>query len=192
MKIRSFVALEFPTSIQDAITQQTAHLRKLYPNPLIRWVKSGSIHLTLKFLGDIEQADLNFLARSIANEVELIQPFSISFTNLGIFPNPNKPRILWIGINSPAILKELQSKIELLAFSQGIQKEQRAFSPHITLGRISDRNSRLNTDNLIQEISSIDVSNLANVNISALKIFISDLKPDGPIYIPIHNIPLGE
>jgi len=192
MKIRSFVALEFPISIQDAISQNIAYLRRQYPPPQIRWVNSGNIHLTLKFLGDLEFSDLNDLAGSIANAVCKIKSFSISFTNLGIFPNPKKPRILWIGVNTPTNLMEIQSKIELLALSHEIQKEQRAFTPHITLGRFSDRNTILNTDNLMLAISSINVSTINKVSFSTIKVFKSDLRPDGPTYTPIHNIPFGE
>jgi len=192
MKIRSFVAVEFPSSIQDAIISQTTNLRKLYPNHIIRWVKPGNIHLTLKFLGDITQSNLEFIARSLAHEAKKVKPFSISFTNLGIFPNPKKPKIIWIGVNSPSILGEFQSKIEALTSRHGIPIEQRRFSPHITLGRISDSNSLDTIENLIIEISSINVSTLDTVNISAIKIFKSDLKPDGPIYTAIYNIPFGE
>jgi len=192
MKIRSFIALEFPSFIQDAIIWQTTNLIKQFPNPIIRWVKPGNIHLTLKFLGDIVQSDLEDLARSLANEAQRVKPFSISFTKLGIFPNPKKPRIIWIGVDSPPILGDFQSKIESLASRQGILIEQRPFSPHITLGRISDRNSFLNIENLIFGINSINVSTIEKVNINSIKIFKSDLKPDGPIYTAIYNIPFGE
>jgi 2'-5' RNA ligase len=192
MKIRSFVAIEFPSTIQDAIIWQTTILRKNYPNPVIRWVKPENIHLTLKFLGDLAKSDLDVLARSLTDEAKRVEPFSISFTNLGIFPNSKKPRIIWIGVNSPAILMEFQSKIESLTSRHGIHIEQRPFSPHITLGRISERNSLLNIDNLILDISSIKVSTIDNVNISSIKIFKSDLKPDGPIYTVISNIPFSK
>jgi len=192
MKIRSFVALEFPSSIQSAIIWQTTNLRKHYPNPIIRWVKQGNIHLTLKFLGDLAETDLEFIARSLAHEASRVDPFSISFSNMGIFPNPKKPRIIWLGVNSPPILGKFQSKIEALTSRHGIQIEKRPFSPHITLGRITNRLSMLNIENLILDMGSINVSSIDTVNISAIKIFKSDLKPDGPIYTAIHNIPFGE
>jgi len=190
MKIRSFIALELPSSIQSEIIWQTTILREHYPNPIIRWVKQGNIHLTLKFLGDISETDIEFLAKSLAHEASQVDQFSISFTNLGIFPNPKKPRIIWIGINSPASLGEFQSKIEALTSRNGIQIEPRPFSPHITLGRIAKNHSMLNIENLIVDIGSINVSDIDMVNICAIKIFKSDLKPDGPVYTAIHNIPL--
>lgn len=192
MKMRSFVALGIPATLQNSINSQTVSLRKLYPSPIIRWVKPINIHLTLKFLGNLSVSDLENLKRLFSLEAQRVNPFSISFTSLGIFPNPKKPRIIWLGVNSPPILAEFQSKIETLASRLGIPKEQRRFSPHITLGRISDRNTLESIENLNREISSVDVSVFERVKFSSLKIFKSDLKPDGPIYTEIYNIPFGE
>lgn len=191
MKIRAFAAIELPSLIQDAIVWQTTNLRKLYPNPVIRWVKPGNIHLTLKFLGDLTKTDLELLARSIAYEALQLETFSISFSNLGVFPNTRKPRVIWIGVNTPAILGEFQSRIEILSSRLGVQIGKRPFSPHITLGRIGNSNFIQNYENMIVELGSTIVSNIDTVDISAIEIFKSDLKPDGPIYTTIYNIPFG-
>ena len=141
MKIRSFVALEFPTPIQDEIFRQTTHLRKLYPFPSIRWVKPDNIHLTLKFLGDISLSDLESINIELVREASIIKPFFISFTHLGVFPNLKNPRIIWIGVKSPEILGLLQRSIERIVSRFGIESEKRSFSPHLTLGRIANQNS---------------------------------------------------
>ena len=191
MKIRSFIALELPSSTQDDIIWQTANLRKHYPFPVIRWVKHGNIHLTLKFLGDVTKTDLKLLTNSIACQASGIEPFSISFSNLGIFPNIRKPRIIWIGIKTPTNLAEIQSRIDDLTSSLGIQIEKKPFSPHITLGRFGKNNLMLDSENLIAEMGSTVVNSIATIKITEIKIFKSDLKPDGPEYTAIHNIPLG-
>ena len=191
MKIRSFVAIELPPTTQEDIIWRTIHLREKYPYPLIRWVKLGNIHLTLKFLGDIAKKDLEILAGSIAHEASGIEPISISFSDVGIFPNILRPRIIWIGINSPARIVEFQSRIDNLTSSLGIQIEKRPYSPHVTLGRFGKSNSMLNSSNLIAELDSTIVNSIDSLKITSIKIFQSDLKPDGPIYTVIHNIPLG-
>ena len=192
MKIRSFVAIEFPSSTQDVIIRQTSDLRKHYPNPVIRWVKPGNIHLTLKFLGNPEQTDLEKLASALTHEASQVEPFSISFTSLGMFPNPKNPRIIWIGVNSPSILGELQKQVETITLRHGFQTEKRPFSPHISLGRIVSRDSITNIENLTLELGSVNVSNIDKVKISAIRIFKSDLRANGPIYTSIHNIPFRE
>lgn len=191
MKIRSFIAIEIPNPIQDVIARQTANLRKLYPYPKIRWVKPDNIHLTLKFLGNMSTSDLDKIAETISKDASLITPFSISFSGLGIFPNARKPRIIWMGISSPPILLEFQSRIESILSNFGIQMEKRPFSPHITLGRFGDDQINQNIENLVTELRSLNVSVINEVNISAIEIFKSDLKPDGPVYTSIHHIPLG-
>ncbi len=191
MKIRSFVAIELPAPTQKDIIWRTTHLRKLYPNPVIRWVQLGNIHLTLKFLGDIAKKDLEILAGSMTNEASGVEPFMLSFSDLGIFPNSKCPRIIWIGIKSPARLVKYQSRIEELTSSLGIPIEKRPFSPHITLGRFGKSNLKLNSSNLIAELGSTLVNSIDTINITEIKIFQSNLRPDGPVYTVIHNIPLG-
>ena len=191
MQIRSFIAIEIPDSIQLAIVRLTTKLRNHYPYPVIRWVNPANIHLTLKFLGNISISDLEKIARTIALDASLIAPFSITFSDFGIFPNARKPRIVWISTNSPPILKEIQSRIEVISSEYGIQKEIRPFSPHITLGRIGNYGTVQDFEHLSAELSSINPSVIDKISISAIKIFKSDLKPTGPIYTPIHNIPLG-
>ena len=192
MKIRSFVAIEVPTTIQDEIFRQTTQFRKLYPSPIIRWVKPDNIHLTLKFLGDISLSDLESINFELVKETSIIKPFFISFTHLGVFPNPLNPRILWIGVKSPEILGELHRSIERIVSRFGIESEKRPFSPHLTLGRIATKNSFHNLENFFYEMEMINVSNIEKVIISSMKIFKSDLKPGGPFYSVIHNIPFGE
>ncbi|MFH2038931.1 MAG: RNA 2',3'-cyclic phosphodiesterase [Chloroflexota bacterium] len=191
MKIRSFVAIELPSTTQEEIIWRTTRLRELHPYPVIRWVKLGNIHLTLKFLGDITEKELAILANLIASEAAGEEPFSFSFSNLGIFPNIKRPRIIWIGIESPIRLIEFQRKIEDLTTNLGIPIDNKPFSPHITLGRFGKSNLMLNPGNLFTELDSTIVNSIDTVKITAIKIFQSDLRPDGPVYSVIHNIPLG-
>jgi 2'-5' RNA ligase len=192
MMLRSFVAIELPAIIQDALARQTANLRQHYPKPEIRWVQPGNIHLTLKFLGESSPNDLDLLARSLDFEVSQIEPFTISFSEMGIFPNARKPRIIWVGISAPAILVTLHSKIEAITSKLGHQTENRPFSPHITLGRIGNSYPTLNLQKMLIDLGSINVALIDPVDISEIKIFKSDLKSNGPIYTAIHTIPFGK
>ena len=192
MKLCSFVAIEIPSTTQDAIIKQTANLRQDYPKPDVRWVQTGNIHLTLKFLGDESPQNLKILARSLGFDAIKIEPFTISFSEMGIFPNARKPRIIWGGVSPPAILITVYNKIEEIASKLGHQPETRSFSPHITLGRIGNSFPMVNTKKMLMDFKSINLDCIDPLIISEIKIFKSDLKPGGPIYTSIHIIPFGK
>lgn len=191
MKIRSFVAVETPSTIQEVLIQRTSEIRNHYPSSIIRWVKSGNIHITLVFLGDLLEEDLGTLARSIGFEASQFKPFVISFSKMGVFPNSRNPRVLWAGLKVPDPFIEFQCKIQSLSSNFGIHKEDKPFFPHVTLGRIGRNKLSYNLDNLTTMIRSIDISNINPIKVTNVRIFKSDLRPEGPSYTPIHTIPIG-
>ncbi len=92
MLLRSFIAIQMPTAIQDEIEKSTAHLKKALTRPLVRWIHPHNVHLTLKFLGDVSAANLELLAHALKRESEQHAGFSLSIGGLGIFPNSRRPR----------------------------------------------------------------------------------------------------
>jgi 2'-5' RNA ligase len=189
MTLRSFIAIEFPATIQDAIVRHTADLRQPFPDPAIRWIPPRNIHLTFKFLGGVASQDLELLARSLGEELGKMIPFQLSFERMGIFPNERKPRIIWIGIHTTSSLFSLHRKIELMATRLGHQAENRPFSPHVTIGRFGTTFLPGNIQKLLKILGSLDATLISPVEISSLIIFKSDLKPSGPVYTSLYTIP---
>ena len=137
MMLRSFIAVEIPAEIQKAIAYAIASLKNTLPKPLIRWVAPLNVHLTLKFLGDVTPANLERLAETLKVESASHEKFSISIGGLGVFPTERRARVIWIGLDAPLALATLQRRVDAVAAQMGYPKEERPFSPHLTIGRIA-------------------------------------------------------
>ena len=192
MKFRSFVALEIPSHVQLEIASKIAKLVQRYPKPMIRWVEPGNIHLTLCFLGDRTIEELEFLAYSIYKYISNNQPFSMRITRAGTFPKYKNPRVVWVGIERPPGLKELQQISEELCIRNGYVNESKGFSPHLTLGRIRTKGIIPSTKDFLTDLSSISFESTNPINVEEIKIFKSELRSSGPIYNVLFNIPIGK
>jgi 2'-5' RNA ligase len=128
--MRLFVALDIPSAIRTAIEQYVDELRRIAPDA--KWVRPESYHVTLKFIGEWKRD-----VREINSALEKIEapPVDIAFRNSGFFPNTRAPRVFWAGIEADANLAPLADKIEKACAALGIEQEDRAFSPHLTLAR---------------------------------------------------------
>jgi 2'-5' RNA ligase len=132
--MRLFVALDIDEEIRKQIRQFTEEVRGLSPHA--RWAASESLHITLKFIGEKPDAFVKQI-ESALNSVA-VAPFRVEFIGAGFFPTPRAARVFWVGIESEARLAELASKIEDSLATIAIPKDQRAFSPHLTLARASN------------------------------------------------------
>jgi 2'-5' RNA ligase len=180
--LRCFIAIELPVSIQEAIHKQTARLRRSLGNDLIRWIPVSSIHLTLKFLGDVPPAHIDFLKQMLATEAQAHSSFDMQIAGLGAFPNSKRPRVLWLGLQAPASLPSLQQAIEAGCARLAYPKEERAFSPHLTLGRVRQGLAAAELQKTSQALDSIQLGNIATVRVDSVHLFKSDLRPQGPVY----------
>ena len=188
MRIRSFIALEFPTNIQLEIAKKISNLVQRYPKPMVRWVDPKIVHLTLSFLGDQTTSDLRNLADRMRNELQFSQPIILRINKPGFFPNNNKPRVLWVDIEHQPTLHKLQEEIEAICSRIGILKEEKRFSPHLTLGRIRNYREIPDLKKFLNDFSTISFENIDPVNIRDVKIFKSELKQTGPVYNILYSI----
>jgi 2'-5' RNA ligase len=131
--MRVFVALDIDENIRSRIAQFADDLRPYAPG--VRWVKSESLHITLKFIGEKPEPLVKQIEQALGSIS--IAPFQITFAGSGFFPTPKAARVFWIGIAGQAGLAELATKIEDALIDIDIPKEERAFSPHLTLARSS-------------------------------------------------------
>ena len=189
-QIRTFIALDFPLSILDSIEQQTKRLRQTLENDVIRWVLTHNLHLTLKFLGNVPVSHLEFLNQMLVQATDSITQFDLQIGGVGSFPNSNRPRVLWVGIHAPAALSNLQKAIEEGAKRLGYEKEERPFSPHLTLGRVRQGLDGKDLQKISNALSSIQLGKIGIARVDSVHIYKSDLNSEGSVYTKLFSTPL--
>jgi 2'-5' RNA ligase len=188
--IRAFIAIDLNPEIRRMLEQVTRQLRDRLVDVPIRWVPAENIHLTLMFLGDVSVKNLEILKKVLQNEASSHHSFELSVGSLGAFPNNRHARVLWVGVEAPAELVNVQRGIETAVSRLGYAREERPFSAHLTVGRIS-RNATSKDIHLISEVlESTKVGFLGVAQVDAIHLLKSDLKPTGAIYTRIFSAPL--
>ena len=183
--LRAFIALELPIEIQQRLAQVTNQLKQELAGIPIRWVPANNIHLTLMFLGDVSDSNLQMVKDNLVSEVVNHLPFEISVGGLGVFPSLQRPRVIWVGVEAPGELSAIQSGIEHRMIRLGYAGEGRPFSPHLTVGRVS-RNANATEMRIIsQVIQPAQVGFLGVVRVEQIHLFRSDLNSDGAVYTRI-------
>ena len=138
--VRSFVAVELDGALRQALADLQERLRRAPQARSGRWVDANNMHLTLRFLGDVPQRLVPELVQALVRACEGVAPLDVAVRGLGCFPNDQRPRVLWVGLEEPSgELLRLQSAVESELVRLGIRPEGRAFSPHLTLARLRDQ-----------------------------------------------------
>lgn len=175
--IRAFIAVEIAP---DTITRIGAVIERLKPrSAAIRWVGAGNFHLTLKFLGNIDESQIEPIGAALFDALHLFPRLTINAKGLGVFPNPRRPRVLWVGLVGNEIVS-LQAKVELALTPLGIAPEEKKFTPHLTIGRW--RHGERTDGTLEQELGRWSDYEFGVSPIDEVILFQSDLKPAGAIY----------
>ncbi|HEX9628716.1 MAG TPA: RNA 2',3'-cyclic phosphodiesterase [Pyrinomonadaceae bacterium] len=134
---RVFCAIELPSLVHEKISEHSTRLRAAAPDSPASWSRADSVHLTLKFVGEVPVSRVNDLSQAAANAVEEFSPFEIVFGNTGSFPQQGTPRVLWIGVDDySGKLAQLQAKLDEEGRRLGFEKEARPFNPHLTIARL--------------------------------------------------------
>ena len=190
MMVRSFIAIEIPTGIQNAIASSTASLKNALPRTLIRWVATQNIHLTLKFLGDVSPANLERLGEALRMEAASHEMFSMSVGRIGAFPTARRARVIWIGLEAPPALEVLQRGVEAATAQLGYASEQRPFSPHLTIGRVGQNVTAADLQRIRTGLEATRIDILGTLCVDAVHIFKSDLQPGGSVYTHLFALPM--
>ena len=188
--IRSFIAVELPQELQKELAELEAKLKKNCP-PVVKWVDPDSIHITLKFLGETSEDSIKKLMLAIEEAAQGIPPFKLEVRDTGAFPNLERVQVIWVGVKGELdIITQLQKRIEINTEQLGFPHESRAFSPHLTLGRVRDDtglNDRLRMGKLLADTH---FTSSHNVDVKALNLIKSQLTAAGPIYTRIGSVQL--
>jgi 2'-5' RNA ligase len=129
--MRIFIALDIPADIRARITEYMDRARGYAPEA--RWARSEGLHVTLKFVGEVSDAKVQEIRNALAGAIA--QPFEVKFSGAGFFPTPKSPRVFWIGVEGGEALSQLARAVDNVTHQLGIAKEERAYSPHLTLAR---------------------------------------------------------
>jgi 2'-5' RNA ligase len=185
--IRAFIAIELSTEIQQALEQVSNQLKGQLGRVPVRWVPVKNIHLTLKILGDVSLANLEILEGILLTETARYAPFEVSIDKLGAFPSTRRPRVIWVGVEAPAELGQLQRALADATARLGYPPEERGFSPHLTLGRISRNASNSEVRQIGQAIEEADVGRLGVMQVQTVNLYRSDLQPTGAVYTCLYS-----
>lgn len=188
--IRSFVAVEMSPEIQDGLDQVTGDLEQKLRGLPIRWVPGKNIHLTLKFLGDVSEANLEVFKKILKSNVSGHHCFEISVGELRAFPSMHRPRVVWIRVEAPPELGRVQCIIEAETTRLGYARERRAFTPHLTLGRVSRNATSKDKHQIGEELERLKVGFLGAMRVQSVNLYRSDLRPSGAVYTRLFSAAL--
>jgi len=184
--MRSFISVELPNELKKRIYASTSILQEIESG--IKWVEEQNLHLTLKFLGWVEEKDTEKMINLTEEAARGLGSFKINFADLGTFPEGKSPRVIWIGITEGGErLKEITEKLEEKLSKAGFRSEEREFSAHLTLGRVKDKKG---VDLVVEKINQSKDQVFGELVVDHINIMKSTLTLKGPIYEKIKEVKL--
>ncbi|MFQ5846386.1 MAG: RNA 2',3'-cyclic phosphodiesterase [Candidatus Methylomirabilales bacterium] len=186
--MRVFIAINIDASLRAPLAEIQG---KLKPTAApVSWVKPANLHFTLKFLGEVAEADLPTLREAVRRSLAGIGPFTLSLAGLGTFPPKGRPRVVWVGIaQGAAEMEKLRGRIDETLLPLGFPREPRPFQPHLTLGRVKG-GGRL--DPLLEGLRRVEVGQVGRMQVRCVELMQSQLHPRGAIYTSLEAVPLKE
>lgn len=178
-RVRAFVALELDGRLREAMGELQARLRPRLGR--IHLVRPEGIHLTLRFLGSTTPTQIEAMRPLLAAAASACLPAEVPVSGLGTFPERGSPRVLWLGLEVPPTIHDLQKACEHAARKADFEKEDRPFKAHLTLGRWRDRAPR----------PELPPTDLGRTRLETLVLLKSDLRPGGAVYTPLEKFALG-
>jgi len=193
--LRLFIAIELSEEIRHNLAEVVREMQAISPEG-IRWVNAANIHLTLKFLGDTPRGNVDGLCSLLKQTTAELAPFALTVCGTGCFPTPRQPRVFWAGVESTSALNEVQHKIDQALRTLQIPPEKRAFSPHLTLARVSARVSDKNDNpfalNIYARLMNYQEKAFGAMEVTQVTLFQSTLARGGSLYTPLTRVPLGK
>ena len=171
--MRLFIAALIPEEIRKQLLKYINSLKSDIDG--VKWEKSDKLHITLKFLGNVEESKLDDITNLLSRLVERCSPFKYEISEFGGFPNLNNPKVLYMGLSENREFSRFQQNLDQGLSELGFEKEYRRFIPHITLGHVK---KKIN----IKSSPAITHSRFEIVEIGLIR---SELSPKGSVYTPV-------
>ena len=190
--MRTFIAVDFPKDLLVRIDEITHFFKKKTPECALRWVEIDNLHLTIKFIGEINESKAGQVKDVLTQALFAQNAFNIEVSGLGMYPSHQNPRVIWFGILKGEPLIEIHNNLNRQMATIGIAAENRPFSPHLTIARVR-RNTDHATAKLVGDIlSQFKVDSLGWITINQVNLYKSELTPTGPIYTHLLSVPLNQ
>lgn len=185
---RTFAAIELGMPALGVVSRLTKKLSGI--NADVRWIDAEQLHLTVKFLGEIENVALPKACSALRQVCASVEPFRVSFGGVGTFPTGKPPRVVWVGITEGVeSLQALQTKLDEAMQDLGVPREVRAFSPHITIGRVS---RAADSNVLLEQLHSVADDAATQAEVDEVSLLASVKERRRTIYEPIDVAELGQ
>lgn len=190
-QIRSFIAIELPDELRLELGRLQRQLGQR--QPWIKWVDPQSIHLTLKFLGDISVDRIAAITRAMAAAAQDIPPFRLEVSNPGAFPNLRRVQVVWVGVGGEIErLRQLQQRLESQLAPLGFSPENREFTAHLTLARLRPQATPGERETLGKLIATTRFETVHSTEVQAINLMKSQLTREGAIYTRISSVELNK
>ena len=181
---RAFVAIDLPESVRSTLRMVQQELKS--GKFRIKWVRPESIHLTLKFLGDIDVARIDAIADAMTLAVKNSTRLVLAPRGLGVFPNARRPRVIWVGLGGQLdLLKNLQQALEAQLAELGLPKESRPFKGHLTLGRVKGKIAAARLQAALADCENFEFDSF---EVNQIILFKSQLQSSGAVYTKVKQV----
>jgi len=188
--IRAFIAVELPEGLKTELTGLKSLLKKTSP-PVVKWVDPNSIHITLKFFGEISEDSIDELMLALEESAQGVPLFKLEVSDVGAFPDLRRAQVVWVGVKGEVDkIAQLQQRIESNTEQLGFPRESRVFTPHLTIGRVRNEASLTERERLGKILTETKFTALTNIETAAVNLMKSQLMPTGAIYTCIGQVKL--
>ena len=177
-KIRTFVAVATSSTLQKRAANLIERLRCSDAN--VSWVKPDNLHLTIKFVGDVPNTEVSQVCQAVGNAVDSDGPFAVSYEGMGAFPNRERPKVIWIGVDQGSErLVQLHASVDNSLGDLGFLPERRPYQPHLTVGRLRRPVPSPQLGELMEQYENFSAG---TVEVKELLVMASFLGRGGPTY----------
>ncbi len=185
--MRLFIAFDPGDAIKKRIAEEIKKLSAIDSG--IKWVEGNNLHLTLKFLGWVEDKNLEKIRSLTEESIKGRGSFKVKFAGMGSFPQEKSPRVFWIGISEGGEkLKQIADKLEDDLSRAGFRSEDREFSAHLTIGRVKEKKG---VDKVKEKMCELEKQTFGEILVANINIMKSTLTQKGPTYEIYHQVHLG-
>lgn len=187
-QLRLFIAIDLDEVLRAELLRiqtqlQYEYTRTQVAQDCVRWVSPQNIHLTLKFLGNTQPSQIDALKQVLERVAQTTAPFVVNARGVGCFPNQRRPNTVWVGLAGAVdSAVTLARRIEDECAALGVPRDERGFTPHLTLGRVKQDATNHERADLGEMLRNMPLRSFGSIQASAMHVIASDLKPYGPVY----------
>ncbi len=185
--VRAFIACSLDEATKESIRELTARLKKIDSG--IKWVRPEAMHLTLRFLGNMDKDDVELAGEAMEETAAGLSPVQVVVAGHGTFPPGKKPRVVWLGLKKGGDeLYSIYERLEESLQAKGLGPADKAFKPHLTLGRVK---SPKGVNRMLKELEEVGDRVIGEFTAGEITLFKSELRPSGAVYTELKKAKLG-